>query len=91
MGSLQESTVRSFNSFTPEFMLIVTGCNYIVPYMIMIDDIATPVIKAENHTANIIHNIGQDNDNNFMTNLIKQHIFEFDEKFHQLHYAMNDF
>ena len=71
MGTLQKSTVRLGMSFTPEFKFIVTGNNYIIPSMIRIEDITAPIIRAENLTENIIHNIGHVNDNNFMTSLIK--------------------
>ena len=30
-------------------------------------------------------------EDSFITKLIKEHVFEFDKKFHQLHYQMNDY
>ena len=48
-----------------------------------------PIIRAENLTANIIHNLDRVKNNNFMSDLIMWHIFEFDAKFKQLHHAMN--
>ena len=62
-------------NFTPEFKLILTGNNYIVPFKIRIDDITEPVRSAENLTANIIRNLDQVKDNNFMSDLIMRHVF----------------
>ena len=77
VGTLLKSSVRSSMSFTFE----LTENNYIVPIMIRIEDITALIIKARNLTEKIVYNIDHVDDNNFMTNLIKQHIFEFDEKF----------
>ena len=78
-------------SFTPEFKFILTGNNYGVLFKIRIDDITESVRKAENLTANIIQNLDQVKDNNFMSDLILRHVFEFGPKSKQLHFDMNDF
>ena len=66
----QKSTVRPDVSFTPEYKLILTGNNYIVPFKISIDDITEPVKRAENLTINIIRNLDRVKDNDFTSNLI---------------------
>ena len=91
ISALQESTVQPGMSFTPQFKLILTVNNYIVPFTIRIDVITEPVRRAENLTTNTIHNLDKVKDNNFMSDLILRHVFEFESKFKELHFAMNDF
>ena len=96
ISAIQESTVRPGISFTPEYKLILTGNNYLVPFRISIDDITEPVKRAENLTINI-RNLDRVKDNDFTSDLIMRrdlimrHIFEFDSKFKQLHFAINDY
>ena len=52
MITLQESTVRPGMNFTPEFKLILTGNNCIVPFKIGTDGKTEPVRKAGYLTAN---------------------------------------
>ena len=81
-------------SFTPEFTLILTENNYIVPFKIRIDDITQPVRRAENLTTYIIRNLDKVllyQDHNFISGIILRHVFEFELKFKELHFAMNDF
>ena len=94
ISALQGSTVRPGMSFTPEFNLILTGNNYIVPFKIRIDDIIEPVRRAENLTTDIIRNLDKVityHNNNFISDLILRHVFEFESKFKEMYFAMNDF
>ena len=68
----------------------MTGNAHIVPVMIKLEDIYEPISRARNITAQIIYNVDQIEDN-FVTKLIKENIFEFDKKFHEMHYQMNDY
>ena len=58
--------------------------------MIKFTDLFSPIERARNLTANMIYNVDHMEDN-FITNLIKEHIYDFDKKFHQLHYQLNDY
>ena len=64
-----------------------------VPFKIRIDDISEYVRRAKNLTTNIIRNLDKVllyQDNNFMSDLILRHVFEFESKLKELHFAMND-
>ena len=58
--------------------------------MIKLSDLTDPIVRARNITASILYNVDQ-MEGNFITKLIKEHIFEFDRKFHMLNYQFNDF
>ena len=58
--------------------------------MINLDDIYEPISRARTIIAQIIYNVDHI-ENNLIMKLIKQHVFEFDRKFHLLQYQMNDY
>ena len=86
-----EETARPGISFTPEFNLILTNKHYVVPFVISLDDIYAPLHKAKNLTSRIIHNINHSKKDNVMTQLVKTHINEFQVKFQDLYYSLNDY
>ena len=60
-------------------------------FLISIDDITEPIKRAENLTINISRNLDSVKDNDFTNDIIMRHVFGFDSKFKQLHFAMNDY
>ena len=59
--------------------------------MITLDDIYAPIRRARNLTSRIIHNVEHAEENNIMTQLVRTHINEFEVKFRELFYSLNDF
>ena len=86
------SLLRPGISFTQEFNLLVTGDHYIVPMQISLEDINEPVLKAENATATIFQNIEQFvKEDNVIAEMVYDHVVQFKNRFHELHYTMHDF
>ena len=75
----------------PEFNLMITGNQYIVPFMIPLDDIYAPIVRAKTLISQIIHHVDYLKENEFMVKLMKPHIYEIQKKITDLHYSLNDF
>ena len=59
---------------------------------ISLEDIYEPVLKAENATATIFRNIKQFvKEDNVIAEMVYDHVVQFKNRFHELHYTMHDF
>ena len=80
-------------SFSHDHQLLVTGQDYVVPFMLKLDDIYEPIRRANSITQNIVYNLDEIKGEDFhlIASLIAQHIFAFQQRFKKLYDNMDDF
>ena len=92
-------------SFTPVFQMKLTGNVYVVPFVLHLQDLYAPIVKAQELTSKIlatVHHIEpvkiltdvrqiDQAKKNVIVELVTTHLNDINKKFQELHYSLNDF
>ena len=87
----QELPLRTGLSFTPVHRLVLTGRQYVIPFILRSEDVQQPLIEAINYTRAISWNVDHMTIRDPLIARIKTTLIKFDREFHKLFHDLNKF